>query len=84
MKQIIIGLMLLNSLSVFSKEKQQYTDISINELINYHCAKSGYFNNNACLVYVNKCYREYPWPTKTVYFHLKLNVFHDCVSTIYN
>jgi hypothetical protein len=82
MKALVLSLVLVSS-SVFAlgeKDPTRY-DISVNSLIDHHCAKSGYFNPAACVSDVTKCYNKYAWP-KTVEPELKIEVTSECVQKV--
>jgi hypothetical protein len=82
MKFVLGFVLLVNVAFAGTQQNPQYVDISINDLVNYHCIKSSYFNTNQCLVYVTKCYRNYQWP-KTVDVFQKIHVMNECVASIY-
>jgi hypothetical protein len=68
-----------NAFAVTDKNPE-ISDISIRNIVETSCAKSGYFNTMACEEDVMKCYSDFYWP-KSVRVELKLSVVQDCVDS---
>lgn len=82
MKALVLSFVLFSSTVFALGEKDpNRVDISVNTLIDHHCAKSGYFNPAACVVEITKCYNKYSWP-KTVEPELKIEVTSECVQKV--
>jgi len=62
---------------VLTQKDPRVKDISIEDLAEYKCSRSGYFNPNVCVDSVMKCYRNLQFP-KTIDVHLKLTAFEAC------
>lgn len=73
---------LVSSFNAFgmTDKNPERADISVKDIIEISCYKSGYFNPFACREDVMNCYNNYQWP-KSVLVSLKLNVVQDCVDT---
>jgi hypothetical protein len=71
----------LNAFSSVEFSNPEIKDISVNSLIEYYCARSGFFNPEACFSETLRCYAHYQWP-KTVQLSLKLSVTNECLMKV--